>query len=61
MPWYTWKNTQTGREVEIWNRMEDCNVPPAEEGEWERVYSFGVGRVEGAGSSPARPSVSRDG
>lgn len=61
MPIYAWKNTYSGEVVEVLRPMSECNTPPDSTNQWERVYSFGVGRVEGAGSSPARPSVSRDG
>lgn len=54
MPLYTWKNKATGEVVEIQRPMSEATVPPDEESEWERLYSFGVGRVEGGGGSPAR-------
>ena len=50
---YDWKNGKTGeiRETDSWSR------PPDLTGVWERVYSFGVGRVEGAGGTPGMPST----
>ena len=51
MPVYEWKNVKTGKVVEHTSPTE----PPAK-GKWIRVYSFGIGRVEGAGNAPARTS-----
>jgi hypothetical protein len=58
VPTYGWVNKKTGEYVEVHRPLKEYDVPPTEEDEWERVFSFGVGRVEGGGSSPSRPSVS---
>lgn len=60
MPIYAWKNKRTGEITEVMRPMSECNTPPDWTNEWERVYSFGLGRVEGAGGSPGRVSVRRD-
>ena len=56
MPTYAWKNKKTGEVVDVTRPVAEANVPPdsGEKDDWERVYSFGVGRVEGAGGSPGR-------
>lgn len=48
---YEWKNTKTGEVVDHDHWSEPPNLP----GEWKRVFSVGLGRIEG-GASPARPS-----
>lgn len=45
---YEWKNPETG-EIE---ETTSCDVPPHEG--WVRVFSFGLGSVQGGGSSPSR-------
>ena len=35
--------------------------PPDDTGNWQRVYHVGIGAVDGAGGSPARPVRKRDG
>jgi hypothetical protein len=52
-PVYEWKNIRTGEIIE----HSHWSIPPDESGDWRRIFSFGVGRVEGAGSSPALPST----
>lgn len=47
---YEWKNTETGEVVE----SEHWSIPPDKSGNWQRVFRFGVGRVEGGGGSPGR-------
>jgi hypothetical protein len=49
---YEWRNVRTGKVVE-----NDSPTEPPLKGKWKRVYSFGVGRVEGGANSPARTSV----
>lgn len=61
MPEYEWRNVETGEVVTVTRSMADSSSPPDDSGEWERVYSFGIGRTEGGGGSPARPSVRRKG
>ncbi len=57
MPLYVWKNTKTGEVVDVLRaRMNESQTPPDDSGDWERVYAFGVGRIEGAGGSPPRVS-----
>jgi hypothetical protein len=52
MTLYQWANTLTGETIDTLSYDE------APEGEgWRRVYSFGVGKIIGAGSTPARPST----
>lgn len=34
----------------------DPHTPPTAEDGWQRIYSFGVGKVKDAGDSPPRPS-----
>lgn len=60
MPYYVWKNKKTEEVVEVQRSISECELPPDSTGEWERVYSFGVGRVEGGGGSPSRPSIRRE-
>jgi hypothetical protein len=50
---YEWKNDETGETVEHDHHAE----PPPLPGEWRRVFSVGVGRVEGAGGSAGMPST----
>jgi hypothetical protein len=52
---YEWKNKE-GEVVE----HDHWSVPPSLPGKWTRVYSFGTGRVEGAGGSPSRVSMKTD-
>lgn len=59
MPWYAWRNKKTAQFAEVFRPTEKHNVPPDDSGDWERVYAFGVGRVEGGGGSPARTSLER--
>lgn len=56
MKTYLWYNRETGetRETASWS------VPPDKSGVWERRYTFGIGRVSGAGNSPSR-QVNQDG
>jgi hypothetical protein len=54
---YDWKDNETGVVIEHDHASEPPNLP----GDWHRVFNFGVGRVEGAGGSKARPSVTKDG
>jgi hypothetical protein len=53
---YEWKNAKTGEIVE----HDSATEPPRKPGKWVRVYSFGLGRIEG-GASPSRPPVRRRG
>ncbi len=46
---YEWKNLKTGKIVET----DSPDVPP-KRGKWKRVYSYGLGRIEGAGLAPSR-------
>jgi hypothetical protein len=50
---YDWKNVETGEVVTTSHWSE----PPDDSGKWRRLYSFGVGRVEGAGGSRGMPST----
>lgn len=50
---YEWKNKETG-EIITHNHYRN---PPDLPGQWERVFAFGLGSVQGAGGSPGRPSV----
>lgn len=50
---YDWKNTKTNEIVE----HDHPSDPPSLPGEWQRIFSFGTGRVEGGGGSPSRASV----
>ena len=43
---YDWKNVETGEVVE----HDHYADPPKLPGEWKRVYSLGIGRVEGGAS-----------
>lgn len=54
MPTYLWKNPKTGEIVEVERSFENADQPPDKRRKWVRVYSFGLGRVEGGGGSPAR-------
>lgn len=47
---YDWKNVRTGKIVQ----HDHYSEPPKKRGKWVRVYSVGVGRIEGAGGSPGR-------
>lgn len=55
MPSYLWKNTKTGKIVEVFRSIAKAHEGPDEPGTWQRIYSFGVGRVEG-GASKGRAS-----
>lgn len=50
MKTYLWCNRQTGEERET----TSWSTPPDESGNWTRKYIVGIGRVQGAGGSPAR-------
>lgn len=52
MPEYEWKN-ENG-EVRVTDRWDK---KPDEPGDWKRIYSVGIGRVEGAGGGPGMPST----
>lgn len=54
MPIYEWKNIRTGKIVETTDP-----VNPPKRGKWTRVFSIGLGRTEGAGGSPSRPSLKK--
>lgn len=56
MPLYAWKNTETGEVVEVQRTMSEATIAPDDSGKWERIFTFGIGRVEGGGGSPGRPS-----
>ena len=47
---YLWKDPKSGETIE-----HDHPSDPPKKG-WVRVYSFGIGRVEGGGGSPGRVS-----
>lgn len=36
---YQWVCNQTNRVVEVSRSIEDRDLPPEEEGEWERIYT----------------------
>lgn len=64
MPVYQWKRmVDVGTDLAKWEYeyTETTTLdPPPSDGKkapWKRVYSFGVGSVSGAGSSPSRGSV----
>ena len=67
MPLYTWKNKKTGKLVDVRRSSAESSVPPdifddlpgTTPGDWERYYAFGIGRVEGAGGSPARTTKAK--
>lgn len=61
MPLYAWKNMSSGEVIEVRRPVSECDRPPDKTHQWERVYAFGVGRVEGGGGSPGRASVKKDG
>jgi hypothetical protein len=46
-----------GRRVYDTVISDNMAVPPDDRDGWERVFSFGVGKVSGAGNSPSRSSV----
>jgi hypothetical protein len=50
---YEWKNARTGEVVE----HDHWSEPPRKPGTWKRVYSVGIGRVEGAGGGRGMPST----
>jgi hypothetical protein len=50
---YEWRNFETGE----LRSTRKYNEPPDDSGNWQRVYSFGVGSVKGAGSTPGRTST----
>jgi hypothetical protein len=60
-PVYEWRNIRTGEVVEHDSPTDPpgacCDDPDCCEEKWQRVFAFGVGRVEGAGSSPPRASA----
>lgn len=56
---YTWRNKTTGETVDLVKPMSEAQTPPDESGNWERLYNFGVGRVEGGGGSPSRPAKTK--
>lgn len=49
---YEWKN-----ELGEIRTTSEHDTPPDSNHAWRRVYSFGVGRVSGAGASPNKPST----
>jgi len=49
---YEWKNPKTGKVV----LHDHPSEPPKKRGKWIRVYSFGIGRIEGGGATPGRSS-----
>lgn len=53
-PTYEWRH-ENGSVVET----DEPSTPPDTSGKWERVFSFGISTVNGAGGSPSRPTVSR--
>ncbi len=58
MPWYEWINTNTGKRRMLYRPIDDRNEPPDSEDGWLRVFgNVAIGKVEGAGDSPARQSV----
>lgn len=59
MPEYEWKNTKTEEVVTVSRKVADYQVPPDDSGNWVRVYSFGLGRVDGGGGTPGRSSARR--
>lgn len=56
---YEWVNKKTGEVVTVERKIADYKVPPDDSGDWERIFTFAVGRVEGAGGSPNRASARR--
>ena len=55
-PIYAWRNVETGEVVEVERTMSESDVPPSDD-RWERVlFTPSIGRVEGAGGSPFKPS-----
>lgn len=50
---YEWKNAKTGEVVE----HDHWSMPPRKPGTWRRIYSVGIGRVEGAGGNSGMPST----
>lgn len=52
---YEWRNIKTGEVID----HDHWGEPPKKRGKWERVYRFGIGRVEGAANSPPRTSRKR--
>lgn len=59
VPEYEWKNTETEEVVTVERKAADYQVPPDDSGKWVRVYSFGLGRVDGGGGTPGRSSARR--
>lgn len=65
MTWYLWRRPfdpvldDEGQNEDGWTYCETNHYlcPPTNSGDWQRVWSFGVGSVSGAGSSPSRGSV----
>lgn len=58
---YEWKRIRQDRMIATWEyaTTDSPDVPPEGVG-WVRVYSFGIGSVQGAGGSPARRVSSGD-
>ena len=54
MPFYEWK--RFNEETQEWDfeLTDHYATPPDSTGQWQRVYSVGIGQVQGAGGSPAR-------
>ena len=52
MPLYEWKNEKG----EI-RTTDSYKTPPDNKHEWQRVFSFGISTISGAGNSPGRTSV----
>jgi hypothetical protein len=59
VPEYEWKHVETEEVVTVTRKLADYQVPPDDSGKWVRVYSVGIGRVDGAAGDKARPSVRR--
>jgi len=53
MALYEWKN-EKGETIET----ESFDTPPNIEGNWTRVFSYGLSSINGAGGSPRRPPLS---
>lgn len=60
MPIYEWKNRVTGETQEVVRSMADSDLPPDDSGDWERVFWFSAGHIQGAGGSPARMSPKKE-
>ena len=65
MAWYLWKapyvegmdSPEQNEDGWVYIETNHYAFPPSGRRPWQRVYSFGVGSVSGAGSSPSRGSV----